>query len=533
MKAKNQLKKLSVWVLIIAMMSMSGCTKNNDEGIIEKPVEESTVPEIEEPAKIYKVQVDTFDLGPRTYIAQGGKELPYQLGGIMAVPEGEGKFPLILVTHGSHESENKENRFDTGFEYLVTALAEKGYVAISLDVRNAYIWEYGDGNDNEKIRVMTHEHLQALKAANEGLEKGYPINLQDKIDFENVGLIGHSRGGKTVFDIANDQRREGVKVRSILAIAPTFDDVQGDDWPDVDTAILIPEYDGDVNDLAGFEIYNRMKMEEHTGFVSLTLLEKANHNYFNSNIELNDTMQLGEGYEDQLTREDQELFLRQFAIEFLDASIKDKVQNTLYDVNRPSPKELYGYSVKTSLDTPSEVPLIDLTQYETLKEAWFYKYDEIQGFNTPILGNPEEGVKDLISITWNELGTKQVFIPVQKDFSNQKSLRIEIAQDPSHEFAIVGQTQGFTLQLIDAKGNSASVDVVDEAALRYVKGELEFTEIEGKNYYFWSNFTPLTDMHIPLKQFEGIDLSNIEKIVFVFDKTPSGAVLIESMSLLK
>lgn len=153
------------------------------------------------------------------------------------------------------------------------------------------------------------------------------------------------------------------------------------------------------------------------------------------------------------------------------------------------------------------------------------KSEEHTGFiSLTLLGTPEEGIKDLISMTWNELGTKKVFVPVQKDFSNQKSLMIEIAQDPSHEFAIAGQTQGFTLQLVDQKGNTASVDVVDEPALGYVK---------GKNYYYWNNLTPITGINIPLKQFEGIDLSHIEKIVLVFDKIPSGAVLVESMSLLK
>lgn len=82
----------------------------------------------------YEAIVTEFDLGKKEYLSKAGKIMPYNIRGIIGVPEGDGPFPLILITHGSHSNDDETKRFDTGFDYVVKDLAENGYIAVSMDM---------------------------------------------------------------------------------------------------------------------------------------------------------------------------------------------------------------------------------------------------------------------------------------------------------------------------------------------------------------------------------------------------------------
>lgn len=104
-------------------------------------------------------------MGTGTYVSPAGKEMHYELKGVIGVPEGSGSFPLVLITHGSHSNDNESLCFDTGFSYLAEELAKNGFVAVSMDMSKAYIWKYGDNDDREKSRYLAAEHLNSLLLA--------------------------------------------------------------------------------------------------------------------------------------------------------------------------------------------------------------------------------------------------------------------------------------------------------------------------------------------------------------------------------
>lgn len=81
---------------------------------------------------------------------------------------------------------------------------------------------------------------------------GYPLDLTGKIDSDRIALIGHSRGGETIFDIAEDILGKGLTVDALLCVAPTFHFTDRS-WSEADVAILVPEYDGDVISLDGVQ----------------------------------------------------------------------------------------------------------------------------------------------------------------------------------------------------------------------------------------------------------------------------------------
>lgn len=126
----------------------------------------------------YEYKVEEFDLGSREYELPNGHTMPYKLRGIIGMPDGEGPFPLVMITHGSHENLKENVRFDTGFKYIVEAFAQQGIIAVSMDLGQAYVWKYGDGDDAEKSLFMTNDHLDHLIKASEGKETRYPVELK-------------------------------------------------------------------------------------------------------------------------------------------------------------------------------------------------------------------------------------------------------------------------------------------------------------------------------------------------------------------
>ena len=254
----------------------------------------------------YEYEFSEFNLGNRSYTTLTGRKMPYKLRGIMAVPVGEGPFPVVLITHGSHENLDETKRFDTGYDYLVKALAQNGYAAISMDMLMPYIWTYGDDDDMEKSIAVADEHIKSLLKASGG-EVLYPIDLTNRTDMDKIALIGHSRGGETIFQIAEKQRENGINIETLLSIAPSWDISR--EFPDVSATIIVPQYDGDVTRLDGIALYDYL-VNNNNGDYSVTFLMGANHNFFNRNIERDDsTFHEVENGHSALSRQEQEEFL--------------------------------------------------------------------------------------------------------------------------------------------------------------------------------------------------------------------------------
>jgi hypothetical protein len=91
-----------------------------------------------------------------------------------------------------------------GYGYLATQLASWGYLVVSINVNrgiNAGSGIVGDGGLNLVRGRMILRHLELLSRWNQGLDPTPPslgIDLTGKIDFSNVGLMGHSRGGEGI-----------------------------------------------------------------------------------------------------------------------------------------------------------------------------------------------------------------------------------------------------------------------------------------------------------------------------------------------
>jgi len=103
-----------------------------------------------------------------------------------------GTCPPGSVVSPSHE----------GYGYVADQLASWGYLVVSINVNrgiNAATGVPGDSGLNLTRGRMVLKHLWLLSQWNQGIAPtpdSLGIDLTGKIDFSNVGLMGHSRGGE-------------------------------------------------------------------------------------------------------------------------------------------------------------------------------------------------------------------------------------------------------------------------------------------------------------------------------------------------
>lgn len=494
--------------------------------------------------KTYESEVTEYNLGKREYQTASGKIMPYELRGVLGVPKEEGTFPLVIITHGSHSNEDASLRFDTGFTYLVEYLSQHGIIAVSMDMSSAYIWAYGDSDDKEKSIVIANDQMESLKSANDGLDSKFPIDIKNKIDFSKVALIGHSRGGDTIFDIALSQEEKELPIKGLLSIAPTLSaDMEEKELPNCPASILVPEYDGDVIALDGISIFTIL--EEKSAFDnSVTVLKRANHNYFNTNLTNNDALlaRTEDELKDQLEAEKQHDFLSEFALDFCESIFTGKTGHALYDPSLPSPNQMYGLDVLTILSPIEKEEILDaddtediLTQDLTAKEvtdSWFFENDQTP-IDTVTFGQDDYKTKELLHVQW-EKSNSFLRIPIEENnFRSASSISIQTAADSASELNTEDKMAGFTLSFRDTQGNTCQIHLPDNSnVLEKTKGFMDNTPLENTTTYFWSHPTPIGSIRIPISMIEGINLESVSELTITFDKAEKGSLYIESISLL-
>ncbi len=209
-------------------------------------------------------------------------------------------WPLVLFLHGNHGT---CGRFDLergirvdddatytvtgecptgyvvtpnhrGYDYFASRLASWGYVVVSINANRGITADFGTEEDeglNLRRGRMVLRHLAMLSRWNNG-ELNTPTSLNfrlaDTMDFSEVGLMGHSRGGEGMRAAWRQYRDDGspfraeirypLKVRAIYEIAPvdgqTFRTLNADG---ISSMVLLPNCDGDVSTLEGARVFDR------------------------------------------------------------------------------------------------------------------------------------------------------------------------------------------------------------------------------------------------------------------------------------
>ena len=199
--------------------------------------------------------------------------------------------------HGSCDTGSAPNctafkRNDRGYAYLGENLATWGYTVMSLDQDQLIFYQDGLARGMHQRRLLIAAALDALYAANQApLPEGDNFNiggaLVGKLDFNRIGLMGHSRGGDGVTDFIDYNRTRPApgrkyNLRGVIALAPT--DYERRAPYGVPFMTMFGYCEGDVTNLMGARQYERSQyIEPGDPFPRIQVaLLGANHNWFNS-----------------------------------------------------------------------------------------------------------------------------------------------------------------------------------------------------------------------------------------------------------
>lgn len=243
----------------------------------------------------------------------------------------QGKLPLVIFMHGNHPTcgLGGDRHVDVGigytkrgscaagfrvvpnhrgYDYLAERLVSWGYVVVSINANRGITGAKGIAGDsglNLARGRLILKHLGALARWNNGQEAppaAFGSDLVGRLDLDEVGMMGHSRGGEAVRAALAQYRDAGspwparigpIGFKGIFEIAPVDGqtsrvlDATGVAWE-----VLLPRCDGDVKTLAGKRPFDRMlplTNESTPTPKGAFMVFGANHNFYNTEWQTTDS----------------------------------------------------------------------------------------------------------------------------------------------------------------------------------------------------------------------------------------------------
>ena len=185
-----------------------------------------------------------------------------------------GRTPIVFMAHGNHSPADPSY---LGYDYFQADLAKMGIIAVSVDCNALNGAGSGVQNieDRADLIIDSIRHFQLLDSDITSL-------FFQRIDFNQLGLMGHSRGGDAVVTIPTVISLSGVTIRGVLALAPTnfrfwfgLSTIQPKGSPFM---TILPAGDGDVIDNNGAQFYDQATPDSYK---SQLYVHFTNHNFFN------------------------------------------------------------------------------------------------------------------------------------------------------------------------------------------------------------------------------------------------------------
>lgn len=471
-----------------------------------------------------------YDLGEGT-LTQGTREIPYRMQGVIGVPEGQNR-PVVIFLHGAHPIQSAaENRYDLGFSYLVDQLADAGYLALSMNVGINYSFENGEPNGCQRTVQVVEQQSALLKQAIEGKNGIFPCDLKNKGDLNQVILVGHSRAGYDIFEVADQTELLGIQ--GLISAAPSLVSPLSGAPVDVPAGIIIPQYDGDVTSLDGGTLFDQLEnTSQRSSGTDLIYLENGNHGGFSTALVRPDPFADRDTLPLVMEPEKQQAFFSAYVMDFVKTVLA--TGKTPLETVATLPEQYAGYPIMARVDAGGDVlyraavdSVEDLQTTDAVAEAVnaCSTLDHTAGsFRIP--GSFMQ--YDLTRIRWEKAGST-VTIPISADLRQASYLQMDLAQDSGDE-RNRQQDQSMSVTLRDAKGREASMKVAaGTPALTWQEGTVESIPVTGEDSFLqYSTFTPLGSVRLNPEDFNGVDLGQITQIVLMFDQ-PSGSIMLREI----
>ena len=468
-----------------------------------------------------------------------------------------------------------------GYEYLADRLASWGYVVVSLNANRGINGAPGIIPEDRGLNLargrLVLRHLQRLSEWNRfgGTPASLGVNLQGALDFEHVGLLGHSRGGEGMRAAYNIFRDPGSPWPARLLAKVHFDGIFEIGPVDGQTSrilnadstkwnVILPMCDGDVFNLQGEKPFDRMlqiRTEQAKLQKSTFAVWGANHNFFNTEWQLSDSdgcagpanTPLFGDFVGSAPQRETALFS---GMAFFRGNIGEDPNamfNQIFDPLFRLPQRLRAITRVDRAFTPSPNAQVT-TVFEDFNNPTgtsSYGFANLAG-NIAIshqTGVPQHDRSQRAAfITWSAPGGNTFFQTnwtapgTGKEIGDEKTLDFRVSRQcaiPTQQFCFdpsplnpAGPTN-FSIRLVMANGSlSGPVQLKDT--------QRTSTNLTGPvgTFFILSPTQTVNVLHplletvrIRLRRFSGADLDNIRGVRFTFDDTPTGAIYLANIRL--
>lgn len=472
------------------------------------------------------------------------------------MPEGDGPFPIVFIVHGNH---NMTEFSEGGYAYLGEHLASRGYIFVSVDQNylNGYFTGSLKGENDARAWLL-------LKHVGLWHEWNVDINspLFEKVDIENIALMGHSRGGEAVSiaaamnllelspNNANNRFNFEYKIKSLIAISPSEGQYKMGGKPielsDLNYLVIQGSQDADISRFEGLLQYERVSFSDpnSTFFKAALLIDRANHSQFNtiwspSDRRMPSSLLLNR--KPIMPEQEQREILLLYISAFLDVTLKGKNEYRKIFENYQNagdwlPPYLYINQFQSSgfnsiADFEEDIDVLTATN------------GDISTFG--LLTWKEHGLKlrsgkdmenTVVELAWGD--NKYAYYSIKPDSTIQidrsDSLRFELVDLGEFD----GETIDFSIELIDKFGNSAEIKISDYGTLLP-----QFHAVLTK-YPLWESLTYKSETEPILQTFliqfsefvkvnNNIMIENLFEIKLKFNLTMNGRILLDGVGIEK
>lgn len=446
-----------------------------------------------------------------------GATTPGQLSGAQAT------YPIVVIVHGNASSTTSY----LGYNYLLQHLAQNGFIAASIHLQPG---EQG----TDRARVL-RRHLQILFGR-------FGARVAN-----NVGIMGHSRGGEAVVIAArlNQQEGWGYNINAVISLAPTnqytFEQF-APPWA-APYLVIYGSLDGDLAGIGdtGFELYDRASGLRK----SMAFVYRACHDRFNT------VWGDGDFYFGQLTPSDiarvlsadsHQKIAKGYMTAFFRQHLRGEGQWAGIFKGEWVPAAVTASDGNLKIYTQYEDTAVEtVDDFEGAHTSTSWQTSTIGGTVTSTGLPATPGENDLrtmdaqsphatagLLLAWDNVGDALRWeVPAgSRDFRPYEAVSFRVGQKVNSPSNPANEAQDLRITLTDGTGKARAIRVSKFAEIPYpvVRGYATYTKSAMRTVRI-----PMSAYTIKCLGVDAVDIGDIRTVALEFAEKPTGEIEIDSM----
>lgn len=483
------------------------------------------------------------------------------LEGKVWYPEESDNCPVVFIIHGNHTMTTESY---LGYEYIGTHLASRGYVVISVNenVLNYYI-DRGLAGENDARAILLLEHIKLMKELNTTEN----TVLYQRLDYENISIAGHSRGGEAVAiaslfnemeyfpDNGNVKLEYHFPIESVIAIAPTTDQylpaAREVMLTDVNYLLIQGSTDQDVSTFMGSKQYQNVQFTGRKScFKTYLYIDGANHGQFNTkwNMDYPMPFQFLLNQKNLLTGEEQRRVLLGYLTAFLDTTTGKKNCTELFTdykvFEEQLPETIYvqsyqnsSFTVLANYEEDSNLTSLTIPNGRGYAKGMAFWNEQKEGYQDEISNRDRDNY--VLNLVWDDLEAEYTLdlsqVNTSRHYQLQKQSYIQFdiknnnlqqAKDDNIEL------MNLEVVVVDDRGQEAAVPMKEYSSVypalpvRLYKLQLTMDMLDYKSEF--------QTVRLPIQAFveanPKLELQKIERIEFKLNQQ-TGNILLDNIGI--